>query len=888
MSENMKITDFAKLHNIKSADVIKAINKHFKDANISERAFSKKMEKEWLDWCTAKYGAKSTPSEAPAEKEKKKKHEEPVQTAADDEKKSTRKFAGKIKHKKDEEEAAPPEEETPVIEEETKAETPEVKQIEKIEIPEEERDYLERKRAPEKKPEAPEKPAKEFIEVKVESEDEKRAKARQSADADHQRQRDDKRKEGFDRQKQQPQGQQRFPRFDRTKKADAPKETPARPVQKFEEVKPLKDNQPKAVTSDDIYAKKKKKKKKRNVVDKQKIAQSFEKTMNIIKAGKAVPKKKHREKDKEDGTEEELNKLMISDYIILSDLADKMDVDPVEVIEKAIQMGIMVTINQRLDFDNASLLAMEFGYEVERIVDEASVSENEAVELEEEGLEKHSRAPVVTIMGHVDHGKTTLIDFLRKSRIVDSEHGKITQDIGAYRVKTKHGMITVIDTPGHEAFTAMRARGAEITDMAIIVIAANDGVMPQTVEAINHARIANLPIIVAINKIDLPEADPEKIKRQLLNHNIIPTDFGGKIPVVNISAKTGKGVDELLDTIIIQAELLELKSPLEGFVRGTVLEVRQDKGLGPVINCLIQRGTLKKDDVFIAGSVYGRVRKMLNEFREEIKEATPSMPVAIVGASSLPEVGDVFRTLEDEKKAKEAARKNYFQYKEQLLKKREITSLDGFEKQLELMKKKEIKVIIKGKVYGSIEALADSLQVLKSNDVIVSVIYKEVGIVTENDVNAAIASKASIIAFNTSVDANARLIAKREGIIIKQYNIIYDVIDDIQISIESMNEPVYENVITGSAEVRKTFKISRLGVIAGLYVTEGSIARNSNINVIRKGEDMGTFPIKTLKRFQDDVKQVEAGYECAILLDGFDDAEEGDVYKAIIKKKIES
>jgi len=309
--------------------------------------------------------------------------------------------------------------------------------------------------------------------------------------------------------------------------------------------------------------------------------------------------------------------------------------------------------------------------------------------------------------------------------------------------------------------------------------------------------------------------------------------------------------------------------------------------LGPVINCLLQRGTLHKDDIFIAGSVYGRVRKMLNEFREEIKEATPSMPVAIVGASSLPEVGDIFKTVEDDKKAKEVAKKNYYHYKEQLLKKREITSLDGFEKQLELMKKKEIKVIIKGKVYGSIEALSDSLQVLKSNDVKVIVIYKEVGIVTENDVNAAIASKAGIIAFNTSVDANARLIAKREGVIIKQYNIIYDVIDDIHMSVDSMVEPVYENIITGSAEVRKTFKISRLGVIAGLYVTDGSIARNSNINVIRKGEDLGTYQIKTLKRFQDDTKQVEAGYECAILLDNFDDIQEGDIFKAIVKKKIE-
>lgn len=880
MSE-MQFNVLAKELGAKTTDLIKAVNKKFKDAGVNEKAYTSKMKPEWVEYCRNRFSkAEKKDHEKPKEKRSEK------EEAADDHQeqahssKTGRKFVKIEKHVK--EEPKPTEEELKKAEEERISAAKAAEEAraleEKREREEKEaiRREEERRERERRDAEAKSKP-KGMVEVPVH--EEKKEEPKQEKKEFDQRQRHDARP-------QQPRtGQQPYKKFERH--TDQTQNKPHKPS--FEEVKPVTEGENKSVTSEDIYSKKKKKKRKKNIVDKAKIAESVEKTLKVIRVGNIVPKKKHKEKGKDDATDAEIKKISITENIVLSDLADKMQVDAVELIEKAIEMGIMVTINQRIDFENASLLAMEFGFEVERIKEEAAEQkELDDQASEEEEFEKAHRPPVVTIMGHVDHGKTTLIDFLRKSRIVDTEHGRITQDIGAYTIKANNESITVIDTPGHEAFTAMRARGAQITDMAIIVIAANDGVMPQTIEAINHCKIAGVPFIIAINKIDLPDSDIDKIKRQLLSNNVVLSEFGGNVPSVNISAKTGKGVDNLVESILIQAELLDLKAAVQGTVKGTVIEVKQDKGLGSVINCVIQKGTLKKEDIFVVGMVYGRVRKMLNEFKDEIKEATPSMPVMIVGASALPEVGDGFMTVADERTAREIARKRYFAYKEQLVKKREITSLDGFEKQLELMKKKEIKLILKGKAYGAIEALADSLQVMTNEEVLITVIYKEVGIVTENDVNAAIASKAMIVAFSTQIDNNARALAKREGIIIKQYNIIYDVLDDITTAIKSMNEPVYENVITGTAEVRQVFKISKLGSVAGLYVTEGYISRNGMINVLRSGEDMGTFSVKTLKRFKDDAKQVDAGFECAILLDGYDDFKEGDIIKSVSKVKKES
>lgn len=879
MSE-MQFNTLAKELGLKSTDLIKAVKKKFKEADIKEKAYTAKMKPEWVDYCRMRF---SKPDKI--EKDKKSQSEADFQEHAQTQTKSGRKFVKIEKHIK--EEPKPTEEELKKIEDE---------RITAIKLAEEEKALLEKREKEErdakaameleekKKREQAEK--KGMVEVKIHEEKKDEVKTTDKKDGERPRHEyKPQPKPGSIHPSQHNGPQQPYKKFEKQHSfSQQPAHKPS-----FEEVKPVTENEGKTVTSEDIYSKKKKKKRKKNIVDKAKIAESVEKTLKVIRVGNITAKKKHKEKSKDDSTDEDTKKISITDYIVLSDLADKMLIDAVELIEKAIEMGIMVTINQRIDFENASLLAMEFGFEVQRIKEEAAEQkELDEQATEDESFEKVHRPPVVTIMGHVDHGKTTLIDFLRKSRIVDTEHGRITQDIGAYTIKTEHGTITVIDTPGHEAFTAMRARGAKITDMSIIVIAGNDGVMPQTIEAINHCKIAGVPFIIAINKIDLPDSDIDKIKRQLLSNNVILSEFGGSVPSVNISAKTGKGVDNLVESILIQAELMDLKAVVQGTVRGTVIEVKQDKGLGSVINCVIQRGILKKEDIFVVGMVYGKVRKMLNEFKDEIKEATPSMPVMIVGASALPEVGDNFMTVADEKTAREIARKRYFAYKEQLVKKREITSLDGFEKQLELLKKKEIKLILKGKVYGAIEALADSLQVMTNDEVLITVIYKEVGIVTENDVNAAIASKAMIVAFSTSIDNNARVLAKREGVIIKQYNIIYDVLDDVTTAIKSMNEPVFENIITGTAEVRQVFKISKLGSVAGLYVTEGFISRNGMINVLRSGNDLGTFPVKTLKRFKDDAKQVEAGFECAILLDGFNDFEEGDILKSISKVKKET
>lgn len=660
----------------------------------------------------------------------------------------------------------------------------------------------------------------------------------------------------------------------------------------FEEVKAISsDNGKRTIAHDDTVdetqRKRKKKKRKKKKIDKEKIAKSVEETIKSLKADQTGTKKKYKDKTKKQEDDiEEKQIIKITDHIILSDLAEKIDEDPIELIAKAVEMGIMVTINQRLDYDNASIIAMEFGFEVDKI-EETEPETVEEIDDEEEIEEGDPRPPVVTIMGHVDHGKTTLIDYLRKSRIVDSEHGKITQNIGAYTVKSDIGQIAVIDTPGHEAFTAMRARGAQVTDIAVIIIAANDSVMPQTREAINHAKLANIPYIIAINKVDLPEADAERVKRDLLNENIVVEDFGGKIPVVEISAKTGQNVNELIETIILQAELMELKAPSDGTVKGTVIEVKQDKGLGPVVNCVIQKGTLKKNDIVVAGSAYGKVRKLIDEFGGEIKQAGPSTPATIVGLSELPSVGDVIQSFDNIRKAKEVARQRHLAYREQLIKRREITNVNSYERQLKDMAKKDLNLIIKGKVFGSIEALADSLQLLGNEEVKINVVYKEVGIVTENDINIAIASDARIIAFDTSVSGEAKKYAKKEGIQIKQYNIIYDVINNIQKAVVSMNEPQYETVETGRAVVRQMFKFSKTGIICGLYVNEGYINRNSLIKVVRNEDDLGTYGIKSLKRFQDDVKKVEAGYECAVILEEFEDISEGDNFIAVEERLIE-
>ncbi|MFO8062629.1 MAG: translation initiation factor IF-2 [bacterium] len=845
MTDKLRVCDYAKKVDKKSVDIINILNKQC-DAGISKRGYSKTLEDDWIKTLDKHFKL-----------EEQKKEEE--------KKKSKRKIVRVIRHRDEEEKEEAEKEEKPEEEKPKPAQKAEKVKAEEV-----------------KEKKAEEKPAKK---KKEKPEPQKPAPAKKKAKAPEKEEKPEKKIKKKDKKKgvkkPEPKKETKTAKKGRKKKDKYS-------TDKFEEVETIHDKKKSAATSDDFTKKRKARRKKKKQIDKKKIAKSVEETIKSIKTDSSTSsRRKYKDKSKQsDETEEEIRSIKISDYIIVSDLAEKIDIDPVELIQTAIGLGIMVTINQRINFDNASILAMEHGFEVEKIESREDEEEDETKGLEDEHDDRQQkpRAPVVTVMGHVDHGKTTLIDYMRKSRIVESEHGKITQNIGAYTVESSSGKVTFIDTPGHEAFTAMRARGAQVTDIAVIVVAANDSVMPQTKEAIQHAELANIPFIIAINKTDLPEADPEKVKRDLLNQNIVVEDYGGKIPVVEISALTGKNVDELIDTILLQAELMELKAPVEGQVTATAIEVRQDKGLGPVINCIIQKGILRKGDVFVSGKTHGKVRLLLNEFNEQIEEAGPSQPVSVVGANDLPEVGDVLNTVEDQRDAKDIARQRHLAYREQLIKKREVTNVDSYERQLKDLKKKDLNFIIKGNVFGSIEALADSLQMLSDEEVKINVVYKEVGIVTENDVNIAIASDANIIAFSTSVSAAAKKYAKSENVLIKQYNVIYEVIDDITKAKLSLREPEYIDIETGRAEIRQLFSYSKAGTIAGCYVKNGYITRNGRVTVTRDGEDLGSYPIKSLKRFQDDVKKVESGYECAMILEGFEDIQKGDILRCIIRE----
>jgi len=850
MTDKLRVCDYAKKVGKKSVDIINILNKEC-DAGISKRGYSKTLEDDWIKALDKHF-----------KQEEKKKEEE--------KKKSKRKIVRVIRHRDEEEEEKEKEEK-----EKEEAKEEEEKKPEAAKKPEKVKPEPVREKKDQKK----EKPAEKIIEKKVQ---EKPAPAKKKVKAPEKEEKPEKKIKKKDKKKgvKKPEAKKESKAAKKIRKKDKYS------TDKFEEVETIHDKKKSAATSDDFTKKRKSRKKKKKQIDKKKIAKSVEETIKSIKTeSSSSSRRKYKDKSKQsDETEEEIRTIKISDFIIVSDLADKLDLDPVELIQTAIGLGIMVTINQRINFDNASILAMEHGFEVEKIESREDEEEDEAVEEKHDDRQQKPRAPVVTVMGHVDHGKTTLIDYMRESRIVESEHGKITQNIGAYTVESESGTVTFIDTPGHEAFTAMRARGAQVTDIAVIVVAANDSVMPQTKEAIQHAELAGIPYIIAINKTDLPEADPEKVKRDLLNDNIVVEDYGGKISVVEISALKGTNVKELIDTILLQAELMELKAPVEGQVTATAIEVRQDKGLGPVINCIIQKGILKKGDIFVSGKTHGKVRLLLNEFNEQIEEAGPSQPVSVVGANDLPEVGDILNTVEDQRDAKDIARQRHLAYREQLIKKREVTNVDSYERQLKDLKKKDLNFIIKGNVFGSIEALADSLQMLSDEEVKINVVYKEVGIVTENDVNIAIASDANIIAFSTSVSAAAKKYAKKENVLIKQYNVIYEVIDDITTAKLSLREPEYIDIETGRAEVRQMFSYSKAGTIAGCYVKNGYITRNGKITVTRDGEDLGSYGIKSLKRFQDDVKKVESGYECAMILEGFEDIQKGDILRCIIRE----
>lgn len=633
---------------------------------------------------------------------------------------------------------------------------------------------------------------------------------------------------------------------------------------------------------------KKVKKSKIKNIDEKEIETSIRKTLeamdeSTLSVRAALRKKKKKErleemKKEEERLEKEKTILRVSEFVTVGELANLINVSASEVIKKLFTYGIVATINQRLDKDTIQLIADDFGFTVE-FQDEAITTVIEDEPDPPETLK--NRPPIVTIMGHVDHGKTSLLDYIRKTQVVAGEAGGITQHIGAYKVELPNGkQITFIDTPGHEAFTAMRARGAKVTDIVVLVVAADDAVMPQTVEAINHAQAAGVPIIVAINKIDKPTANPERIRQQLAEKNVLVEEYGGRYQSVELSAKTGQGVDLLLEKILIEAELLDLKANPNRKARGFVLEVKLEKGRGIVANVLILKGTLRVNDPFVAGVAYGRVRAMFDERMNKVNEAPPSTPVQILGFDEMPQAGDEFVCVESEKLAKDIATKRMQIKREQELRAVKHITLEDISRGAKLGQVKELKLIVKGDVDGSVEALSDALLKLSNEEVKIQVIHKGVGAITETDVNLAMASDAIIIGFHVRPNLEARKLAEKEKIEIRLYSIIYDAINDIKSAILGMLEPEVSEEVTATVEVRDVFKISKVGTIAGCFVKDGKIQRNNKIRVVRDGIVIFTGEIESLKRFKDDVREVEANKECGIKIANFNDIKVGDIIEA--------
>ncbi|MFL9843128.1 translation initiation factor IF-2 [Flavobacterium rhizosphaerae] len=598
----------------------------------------------------------------------------------------------------------------------------------------------------------------------------------------------------------------------------------------------------------------------------------------------------HRQRtdDEQRMAEEGSKVLKVTEFVTVGEVATMMDVPITKVISVCMSLGIMVTMNQRLDAETLSIVADEFGYEVEFIT--TDIEENKEV-IEDDPEDLVFRAPIVTVMGHVDHGKTSLLDYIRKENVIAGESGGITQHIGAYGVTLDNGQkIAFLDTPGHEAFTAMRARGAQVTDIAIIVIAADDDIMPQTKEAINHAQAAGVPIIFAINKVDKPTANPEKIKERLAGMNLLVEDWGGKIQSHDISAKTGIGVKDLLEKVLLEAEILDLKANPDKNAVGTVVEAYLDKGRGYVATVLVQGGTLRVGDYVLAGKHHGKIKAMHDERGHNIKEAGPSTPISILGLDGAPTAGDKFSVYEDEREAKQIAAKRTQLIREQSVRTQRHITLAEIGRRIALGQFKELNVILKGDVDGSVEALSDSFQKLSTEEIQINIIHKGVGAITESDVLLASASDAIIIGFNVRPMSNAKQLAEREEIDIRNYSIIYDAIDDLKDAMEGMLSPELKEEVTGTAEIREIFKISKVGTIAGCMVTDGKIFRNSKIRLIRDGVVIYTGELAALKRFKDDVKEVSKGYDCGMQVKNYNDIQQLDIIEAYqeveVKKKL--
>ena len=628
---------------------------------------------------------------------------------------------------------------------------------------------------------------------------------------------------------------------------------------------------------------------------KNQIKETLEKLTN--KGGKSKGSKYRKEKRtyrrEQDELQQELEAadrtLRVTEFITVSELASLMDVSATEVISACFSLGVMVTMNQRLEADTLTLVADEFGYKIEFAdADLEAESEEEVQDTEEDLL---PRAPIVTVMGHVDHGKTSLLDYIRKTNVIAGESGGITQHIGAYNVKLENGQrITFLDTPGHEAFTAMRARGAQVTDIVIIVVAADDDVMPQTKEAIAHAQAAGVPMIIAINKVDKPNANPDNIRQQLSGMNILVEEWGGSVQAQEISAKFGNNVDLLLEKVLLQAEMLELKANPNKNASGAIIEASLDKGRGYVSTVLVQAGTLRVGDYVVAGKNHGKIKAMLDERGRQLTEAGPSIPVTILGLDGAPTAGDKFKVYEDEREAKSIANKREQLQREQTIRTKKHLTLDELGRRIALGDFKELNIILKGDVDGSVEALSDQLQRLSTAEISVNIIHKGVGQITESDVLLAAASDAIMIGFNVRAGANAKELADREEIEIRTYSIIYAAIDDVKEAMEGMLSPEIREQVIGNVEIRETFKISKVGTIAGCMVLNGKVTRNSKIRLLRDGIVKFDGELESLKRFKDDVKEVTKGYECGLNIKGYNDIEVGDileVYEEIeVKKKL--
>lgn len=634
-------------------------------------------------------------------------------------------------------------------------------------------------------------------------------------------------------------------------------------------------------------------------IDEDQIQKQIKETYARMTEGKGKTKSSKHKREKREMISQKMEEaremeqleskiLKMTEFVTVNDLAVMMSLPVTKVIEACMNLGLMVSINQRLDADALVLVAEEFGYEVQFVTADA---EDEIQEETDDPADLVERPPIITVMGHVDHGKTSLLDYIRKSNVIAGEAGGITQHIGAYNVQLADGRrITFLDTPGHEAFTAMRARGAKITDLVIIIVAADDAIMPQTIEAINHAQAAGVPMVFAINKIDKPGANPDRIREQLANMNILVEDWGGKYQCQEISAKKGTNVDKLLEKVLLEADLLELKANPKRRAKGTIIESSLDKGRGYLATVLVQNGTLHVGDIMLSGSYYGRVKAMFNERGQKVDEADPSTPVSVLGLNGAPTAGEVFNVMEDEREAKDLANKREQLLRIQGLRTQKHITLEEIGRRIAIGNFQELNIIVKGDVDGSIEALSDSLIKLSTEEIHVDVIHKAVGAISESDVLLAAASNAIIIGFQVRPSVNARKLAEKEGIEIRLYSVIYDAINEVKSGIEGMLAPEEKEEVTATAEVRETFKISKVGTIAGCMVKEGKISRSSKVRVIRDGIVVYTGVLGSLKRFKDDVKEVAAGLDCGLNIEGFNDIKIGDTIEAYqiveIKRKL--